>query len=169
MQIKDLKSFSIAELDGIAAQTLRKSDDFSGPQRYVIYQEVVAARSPLAAAHPAVVGVPPGYGLYFRRAFNNGWTDNRDSASRRPLEGFDFEDGNEFVRNARRAELVGVDRAQGYLGYERSVDHSIPGSSSYYPNKGKTQWNLEFYMNDNLNYYGDNSGTANIDIDVFRL
>lgn len=134
----------------------------------IYYREVLASLRPGDAPEPQPIPVPPGYGVYFRRTFNNGWTDNRDVSGQRPLQGFDFQDDNEFIREARRAHLlatVGYDR--GYLTYETYLDYGL-GGMKVIVNPHSVTWQLKFYMNDDLGRYADNRGTANIDVSVYR-
>jgi len=138
------------------------------------YLQVSAAVRPPGDPPPPAVSVPRGFGFYFSRAINNGWTDNRD-AGQRPLEGFNFEEGNEYVPRARRAQLVARLDDQWYAGFEPSLDHST-GGRSVVENDTQGDWSVRWYMNDSLNamnngqsMYSDNSGTANIDMVVYRI
>lgn len=134
--------------------------------------EVAASKHPDDQNKPGVVIVPSGYGFYFSRAINNGWTDNRDSASSRPLSGFNHPNENEYIKGANRAQLVSWSRPwenpMKFVCYEEKFDWSI-GGTWYWTNTGERAWTLRWYMNDDLGRYGDNSGTANIDITIVRL
>ncbi len=127
---------------------------------------------------PPVVRVPNGYGFYWLRATNHGWTDNVDARGPgefpRPLEGFDFENKHQYIYGARRAQLV-AKAGDVYVAYEASVDESR-GGTSYYANRSGADWDLYFYLNDRMDgfngdtdFYFDNGGSANCDIVVFRL
>ena len=80
------------------------------------------------SGRPLAINVPPGYGFYFSRAVNNGWTDNRDNGSNPPLQGWDFRNDNEFQRNARRAQLVALTGFGNYVAYDLDVDRSRGGT-----------------------------------------
>jgi hypothetical protein len=129
---------------------------------------VFAGLSPQAAQKPLAVHVPRGWGIYFGKAVNNGWTDNRDAAQSRPLEGFEFSNENEYIRPARRACLVAIATSEVFIPYNKLADRSL-GNMSYYPNNTQQDWHLLWYMNDDLGRYNDNSGTANMDFVVFRI
>jgi hypothetical protein len=131
-------------------------------------REFAATHSPNDQNKPAVVVVPSGYGFYFSRAINNGWTDNKDNGSNPPLQGWDFQNDNEYLPNARRAQLVARSDPGFYVAYDLEIDHSR-GGTRYYPNRSGTNWNLYWYMNDDLGRYGDNRGTANVDFLIFRI
>jgi hypothetical protein len=128
---------------------------------------VLATINPFRQQSAATI-VEPGYALCFSRVFNNGWTDNRD-VGQRPLEGFDFPNETEYLKPARRAQLVGVDDADGsWVGYEPRFDRSL-GGAYWWPNQDSFTWIIRWYMNDRDNGYTDNFGTANMDLLITRL
>jgi hypothetical protein len=148
--------------------------EVGAPAIATYYLEVSAAIRPPGNPPPPTVSVPRGYGFYYQRTFNNNWTDNRD-AGQRPLEGFDFEEHDEYIPAARRAQLVTILDSQWYSGYEKSLDRG-EGGTSYVANDTAGDWSLRWYMNDSMDannhgysFYDDNGGTANIDVVVFRL
>ncbi len=129
---------------------------------------------------PQPVSVKIGYGFYFLRAYNNGWTDNINAQKPgeypRPLEGFPFEHKNQYIYDANRAQLVSLTGDGKYVCYQRNVDASLPEGKYAFANNGKTDWILYFYCNDLMgtingttDWYFDNRGSANCDIVVFRL
>lgn len=109
--------------------------------------------------------VPPGHIFYWASATSLLWTDNKDTSSNRPLYGWDFEPNEQVVTWLRRAQLMGLCSLGngGYLaaGYEEKFDRS-KGGTWYYVNDSGTTRNYYWYMNDNLNYYHDNAGVANM-------
>lgn len=148
------------------------------PEDTVIIQRNFSGRDRPTKEWPGVVTVPSGYGFYFLRAFNEGWTDNIDAKGEgeypRPLEGFDFENKHQYIYNARRAQLV-ADAGDTYVAYDVNVDASRGGTSAY-GNRSGADWQLYFYLNDRMDafndthdFYFDNGGSANCDIVVFRL
>lgn len=135
----------------------------------VDYREIVASNHPYRGTPPVPTYVPPGYGIYFMKAVNNGWTDNGDNGSNPPLSGWWFEHAGQYLYNARRAQLVAL-AGNGYVAYEPEFDWSI-GGRYYYPNRDSSTWELFWYMNDDTGdrMYENNRGTANIDVVVFRI
>ncbi|MBN8675272.1 MAG: hypothetical protein J0L56_14150 [Chitinophagales bacterium] len=122
---------------------------------------------------PQVVVVPHGYGFYWLRTYNAGWTDNK-AVGTRPLEGFDFDNANQYVYDANRAQLVAIIDDK-YAYYEPKFDESL-GGSYIFPNRSGKDWQLFFYINDRMDampngksYYSDNAGSANCDFVVYRL
>lgn len=168
-----LKPFELADAKLIERlESLGQAEDATIASNY--YLEVSAAIRPPGNPSPPGVPVPRGYGIYFSRTYNNGWTDNRDAGAR-PLEGFSFEENNEYIPSARRAQLVTVCDNQWFIGYEKSIDWGL-GNRNYVVNDTNGDWFLRWYMNDSMNannsgnwFYSDNGGTANIDLVVFRL
>ncbi len=75
------------------------------------------------------------------------------------------------MKPARRAQLFGDnwdDPKKYWWGYEPKFDRSRNGLS-YWPNRDNFAWNIEWYMNDRDNGYGDNYGTANVSFLIFRV
>jgi len=148
------------------------------PAGATILQRNFSGRSRPGKEFPEVVTVPSGYGFYWLRATNHGWTDNIDAKRPgefpRPLEGFDFENKHQYIYKARRAQLVAL-AGDGYVAYDINVDASRGGTAAY-ENESGEDWHLYFYLNDRMDgfnnttdFYFDNGGSANCDIVVFRL
>ena len=131
-------------------------------------REISARVRPGSSNSPLPMYVPSGYGFYFSRAINNGWTDNKKNGVQ-PLEGWWFENKPQYIYSAARGQLVAL-TAHGWVGYKDTVDWSR-GGGSWYVNRDETAWELVWYMNDSMepDMYDDNDGTANIDVTIFRL
>jgi hypothetical protein len=130
---------------------------------------ILATTNPFKTQDVASIIVPPGYGLCFSSASNNGWTDNKDIGSNPGLEGYDYANESEYLKQAKRAQLVAVDPQNGsWVGYEPELDRSR-GGTKYWPNTDSFAWDLKWYMNDRDNGYGDNAGTANVEFLIFLI
>ena len=149
----------------------QQAKEFKGGIWRTHYLEVSASNHPDTGTKLPPVFVPPGFGFYFARAINNGWTDNRKNGSNPPLSGWWFEHKGQYIYDANRAQLVAKtpgDNDKGYVEYFDSYDWS-KGYRNYHRNMASKTWQLYWYMNDHMERYDDNTGTANIDIVVFRL
>lgn len=134
----------------------------------IVSLNVLATLSPIWTAPPQPLYVPVGFGFYWIRAQSNGWTDNKDNGTVREAEGWDFEDGDEYIKPARRAQLVGIksDKSS-YFSYERILNASL-GGDRWYVNREDQPWTIYWYMNDDVSYYGDNNGTMNCEFAIRR-
>ncbi|HUR66776.1 MAG TPA: hypothetical protein VMZ03_10565, partial [Chitinophagaceae bacterium] len=96
-----------------------------------VIQANFSARFRPTKEFPQVVTVPHGYGFYWLKAYNAGWTDNIDAQGPgeypRPLQGFDFENKHQYIYAARRAQLVAI-AGDSWVGYELVVDESQGGT-----------------------------------------
>ncbi len=132
------------------------------------FLEVVATNNPRDNKPLAPVVVPPGHGYYFARAINNGWTDNKNNGSNPSLEGWWFEQKGQYINKGARAQLVAKIDDNNHVGYYHVYNWGT-GGTAIAVNQGGSTWSLHWYMNDNLDYYYDNRGTANIDVVVVRM
>lgn len=135
------------------------------PDSQIIKINFSARLRPVTGA-PPVVTVLHGWGFYWLKTYNAGWSDNGRDV--RPIEGFWFDHKHQYIFGAKRAQLVALTGDGAYIGYEPELDASRIGTHHYRNTTGR-DWNLYFYMNDDMAHYDDNSGSANCDFFVFRL
>jgi hypothetical protein len=156
------KKFELLELSFVPGGLSQRNET-------VFYRTYSALTNPNDSAKPEPIIVPNGHGLYWRRCVALNWTDNKDNGSKHSAEGWDFEHAGQWIHNARRAQLCSLRTGQSkYVPYQKICDAS-QGGTHYYPNTSGSDWTLYWYMNDNVNYYGDNAGVVNCDFVVFRL
>jgi hypothetical protein len=134
----------------------------------IIFHLTVSARiNPFNKRSPGVP-ISPGYGFCFSRVTSNDWTD-RKSSGPKPLEGYHHSNDSEYIKEAQRAQLIGVDDADGsWVGYEPKFDRSKNGLYCW-ENHNTFTWVVRWYMNDRSDGYADNYGTAEMELFIFKL